>query len=413
MVKLADVAHRTEHGAVLTGIAAADVAGAVETLRKIAARDGLPDTVVLQPQLAGHGEAFIGLTGDTELGPMVAFGLGGVFVEVMKRVGGRLAPFSAADAEELVAEFDDLGVIDGVRGMAPWDRAALVDDALQRRPAGGRRPQLDPLHGPQPADRHRAGSRRGRLRLLRRPGRRLTLATGCPTARLILLHGAVERAGLFDAVVPFLDGFDVVALERAGHGVPLDRKGPARWRATCAMSSRCCRRDRPPSSATASGGWPAIGAALAVPELVRGVGLYETAIPWADWWTDDGRDAMLHETEANVAAAEGIDPSNPARDRLRMAWATCLQEVRDAFDAPFAWQELTVPVTTGFGREGTRPSARDAALVAAHYGVEPVVLAGAGHRAPKTDPEAFAGFVRRCDQHARLAAPGAWIIVDI
>ena len=100
------------------------------------------------------------------------------------------------------------------------------------------------------------------------------------------------------------------------------------------------------------GGLAALGAALAMPELVRGVGLYETAIPWAQWWTDDGRDAMLRETEANVAAAEDIDPSNPARDRLRMAWATCLQEVLDAFAAPFPWSELTVPVTTGFGSDG-------------------------------------------------------------
>ena len=65
-----------------------------------------------------------------------------------------------------------------------------------------------------------------------------------------------------------------------------------------------------------------------------GVGLYETAIPWADWWTDEGRDAMLRETEANVVAAQGIDPSNPSRDRLLMAWATCLPEVHDAFAAP-------------------------------------------------------------------------------
>ena len=71
---------------------------------------------------------------------MVAFGLGGVFVEVMKRVAGRLAPFSPADAEELVAEFDDLGIIDGVRGMAPWDRGALVGTLCNagRLVAGGR-----------------------------------------------------------------------------------------------------------------------------------------------------------------------------------------------------------------------------------------------------------------------------------
>jgi pimeloyl-ACP methyl ester carboxylesterase len=221
-----------------------------------------------------------------------------------------------------------------------------------------------------------------------------------PEARLILLHGAVERASLFDPVLPFLGGFDVVALERAGHG---DRweEGPG----TIAGDVRdvvSLLREGPATVVGHSiGGLAAMMATLAMPASVRGVGLYETAVPWADWWTDEGRDAMLHETQANVAAAEDIEPTNPARDRLRMAWATCLHQVREAFDAPFAWQELTVPVTTGYGAQGTRPSARDAALVAAHYGVEPVILAGAGHRAPKTDPEAFAGFVRRCDQHAQ------------
>ncbi len=66
--------------------------------------------------ITAQGEAFIGIRGRSELGPVVAFGLGGVFVEVLGRVSGRLAPFTAADAAELIAEFDDLGVLDGVRG---------------------------------------------------------------------------------------------------------------------------------------------------------------------------------------------------------------------------------------------------------------------------------------------------------
>jgi hypothetical protein len=61
------------------------------------------------------------------LGPIVAFGLGGIFVEVLKRVSGRLAPLSFEDASELVAEFDDLGVLDGVRGQGAWDRQQLQD----------------------------------------------------------------------------------------------------------------------------------------------------------------------------------------------------------------------------------------------------------------------------------------------
>jgi pimeloyl-ACP methyl ester carboxylesterase len=218
--------------------------------------------------------------------------------------------------------------------------------------------------------------------------------------RLILVHGAVERASSFDEVVPLLSGYDVVAFERAGHGTRWE-EGPGTVAGDVRDLVAAIGEEPATLVGHSIGGLAVIGAALEVPDLVRGIGLYETALPWADWWTDDGRDAMRRETEDNVAAAGRIDPSNPARARVQMAWATCLQEVLDAFGAPFPWQDLTVPITTGYGSEGARPSARDAALVAAYYGVEPVVLQGAGHRAPKTHPEAFARFVRCSDQHVQ------------
>ncbi|HEV3328967.1 MAG TPA: acetate--CoA ligase family protein, partial [Acidimicrobiales bacterium] len=125
VVKLADVAHRTEHGAVLLGVPPDGLASAVAHLRDLAHASGLPPTVVVQPQLRGHGEVFLGLSGTSELGPLVAFGLGGVFVEVLRRVSGRIAPFTQTDALEMIAEFDDLGVADGFRGGPPWDRSHL------------------------------------------------------------------------------------------------------------------------------------------------------------------------------------------------------------------------------------------------------------------------------------------------
>ena len=127
VVKLADVAHRTERGAVLVDVERRGLDDAFDRLRAIASADGLPDTVVVQPLVRGHGEAFIGLTGASELGPLVAFGLGGVFVEILRRVTGRIAPFSVLDAEEMVAELDATGVIDGFRGQRPWNRAALAE----------------------------------------------------------------------------------------------------------------------------------------------------------------------------------------------------------------------------------------------------------------------------------------------
>src|SRR6185437_1361971 len=92
VVKLADVAHRTEHNAVRVNVRPEDLTTAVAALRDIAAGDGLPGLVAVQPMIAGFGEAFIGIQGDSELGPVVAFGLGGIFVEVLKRIGGRMAP---------------------------------------------------------------------------------------------------------------------------------------------------------------------------------------------------------------------------------------------------------------------------------------------------------------------------------
>ncbi len=126
VVKLADVAHRTEHNAVRVRVSREGIADAIADLQRIAAADGLPSTIAIQAMVDGHGEAFIGITGRSELGPVVVFGLGGVFVEVFKRVGGRMAPFSEQDARELLAEFDDLGVLDGHRGKAAWDRDAIV-----------------------------------------------------------------------------------------------------------------------------------------------------------------------------------------------------------------------------------------------------------------------------------------------
>jgi acyl-CoA synthetase (NDP forming) len=126
VVKLGDLAHRTEHGAVLLGVDASGLPSAVEHLRGIAASAALPATVVVQPQLVGHHEVFVGVTGASELGPVVAFGLGGIFIEVLGRVSGRIAPFSATDAAEMIAEFDDLGVADGHRGSPPWDREELA-----------------------------------------------------------------------------------------------------------------------------------------------------------------------------------------------------------------------------------------------------------------------------------------------
>jgi acyl-CoA synthetase (NDP forming) len=139
VVKLADVGHRTEHGAVRLNVAAADVPAAVKELREVAADRGLSPLAVVQQMVPTRGEAFIGIQGASELGPLVAFGLGGILVEALGKVGGRMAPLSRADALELIDEFAEVKIMHGFRGQPAWDHESLADIlvAAGRLAAGG------------------------------------------------------------------------------------------------------------------------------------------------------------------------------------------------------------------------------------------------------------------------------------
>ena len=139
VVKLGDVAHRTEHGAVLFGVDAHDVCrGGGDAAHASPQPTGSPPPSSCSRSSSSHGEVFIGLTGASELGPMVAFGLGGVFVEVLQRVSGRLAPFVRRDAEEMIAEFDDLG------GRRRFPRQSSLGPITARRLAGAAPASLPP-----------------------------------------------------------------------------------------------------------------------------------------------------------------------------------------------------------------------------------------------------------------------------
>lgn len=140
VVKLADVAHRTEHDAVRVRVDVDGLAAAVAELRAIAHADGLPALVAVQPMVHIEGEAFLGLQGATELGPLAAFGLGGILVEALHRVSGRMAPFGLAAAQTMIDEFRDVQVLHGVRGRPAWDHARLAQILVDagRLAAGGR-----------------------------------------------------------------------------------------------------------------------------------------------------------------------------------------------------------------------------------------------------------------------------------
>jgi acyl-CoA synthetase (NDP forming) len=132
VVKLADVPHRTEIGAVRVGVGPSDVPTVLKEMRAIAAAHDASPTVAVQAMAAGHAEAFGGLQCRTGLGPVVLLGLGGVLVEVTRQVGGRFLPVDDAAAAALAEEV--AGPAGRLRGQAPWpiDAVAGVVRGLDR-----------------------------------------------------------------------------------------------------------------------------------------------------------------------------------------------------------------------------------------------------------------------------------------
>jgi hypothetical protein len=129
-VKLADVPHRTELGAVALSVSPADLPVTVLRLRAIARDAGVPTDVAVQAMATGHGEAFLGLHASGDLGPVALFGLGGVLVEATGAVAGRLVPLDRATAESLVDEVAGPAVFARLRGREPWSPGPLVDALL-------------------------------------------------------------------------------------------------------------------------------------------------------------------------------------------------------------------------------------------------------------------------------------------
>jgi acetate---CoA ligase (ADP-forming) len=125
-----DIPHKSEIGGVQLNIAnAAELATAardmlerVQSAAPAAKLDGL-----LVSEMIGDGiETIVGVVNDSVFGPVVAFGLGGIFAETLKDVTYRLAPFDLETAREMIAELRAAPILSGVRGRPAADLAALA-----------------------------------------------------------------------------------------------------------------------------------------------------------------------------------------------------------------------------------------------------------------------------------------------
>jgi acetyl coenzyme A synthetase (ADP forming)-like protein len=126
-----DILHKTEAGGVIVGVK--DAAAAREGYDKIIASakkykaDAKIEGVQVQQMLSGGTEVIVGAITDGSFGKLVAFGLGGVLVEILKDVTFRLAPATKEDALSMLDGIQATEMLHGVRGGDPVNRDALAD----------------------------------------------------------------------------------------------------------------------------------------------------------------------------------------------------------------------------------------------------------------------------------------------
>jgi acetyltransferase len=131
-----DILHKTDVGGVKVGLSnAADVRDAYELITYRAQRY-VPDAriwgcLVQEMVPPGGLEVLVGMNRDPQFGPLITFGLGGIYVETLKDVTFRITPFSAQEAEEMLSEIRAHSLLDGVRGQPPADKNAIIDALLR------------------------------------------------------------------------------------------------------------------------------------------------------------------------------------------------------------------------------------------------------------------------------------------
>jgi acetate---CoA ligase (ADP-forming) len=129
------IVHKSDAGGVFLNLRSElEVRGAYHQIMSAAARSvpGLEDAgVLVQEMVEGGQETIIGMSSDPNFGPLIMFGMGGVYVEVLQDVVFRLCPVTETDAAEMVRELRGYPILKGFRGNEPAN-LDFLEEMLQR-----------------------------------------------------------------------------------------------------------------------------------------------------------------------------------------------------------------------------------------------------------------------------------------
>jgi acetyltransferase len=131
-----DILHKTDIGGVRVGLQNDEQLKDAYELMVYRARRYLPEAriwgcLVQEMVPSGNLEVLVGMNRDPQFGSLVTFGLGGIYVETLKDVTFRIAPFSKLEAQAMLNENRSKALLDGVRGNPAVDKSAIVDTLLR------------------------------------------------------------------------------------------------------------------------------------------------------------------------------------------------------------------------------------------------------------------------------------------
>jgi acyl-CoA synthetase (NDP forming) len=121
------ILHKSDIDGVRVGLS--DAAGVAEAYEDLVLRARAIDpqaSVTVQPMVTQGVEVIIGVTRDPHFGPVLMFGLGGIFTELFKDVCFRMLPICLADAQSMVTSLKAAALLTGYRGQAPSDVNAIT-----------------------------------------------------------------------------------------------------------------------------------------------------------------------------------------------------------------------------------------------------------------------------------------------
>jgi acetyltransferase len=130
-----DILHKTDVGGVKVGLRNAEEVQDAFELMVYRAQRYLPEAHIwgcqVQQMVPPGQEVLVGMSCDPQFGPLITFGLGGIYVETLQDVTFRVSPISLQEAEAMLSEIRAHAILEGVRGQPPLDKQAIVDTLLR------------------------------------------------------------------------------------------------------------------------------------------------------------------------------------------------------------------------------------------------------------------------------------------